>query len=125
MNLPRVLLELNFLVRSTYELQVRLQQDEYTSEDLETIIMDVLFSGCRTLHIYRDDAGPTYGTEETPYLETLALNVCHTYDPICDRLHEEGGAEASPRQRAELLELILREEIDKLGDTVKGIYSRM
>ena len=112
MNLPRVLLELNFLVRSTYELQVRLQQDGYTREDLETIIMDVLFSGCRTLHIYRDDAGPIYGTGETPYLQTLAMSVCHTYDAICDRLHEEGGAEASQTERAELLELILREEIE-------------
>ena len=125
MNQPRVLLELNFLIRSTYELQVRLQQDEYTREDLETIIMDVLFSGCRTLHIYRDDAGPIYGTGETPYLETLAMSVCHSYDVICERLHDEGGAEASPTERAELLEVVLSEEVDKLSDTVVGIYSRM
>jgi hypothetical protein len=125
MNQSRVLLELNFLVRSTYEFQVKLQQKGYTKEDLETIIMDVLFSGCRTLQIYRDDAGPIYSSEETPYLETLAMNVCHTYDTICERLHEEGGAEASLVDRAELLEVVLRDEIEKLGETVKGIYSRM
>ena len=125
MNQSRVLLELNFLIRSTYELQVKLQQDGYTKEDLETIVMDVLFSGCRTLHIYRDDAGPIYSSEETPYLETLAMNVCHTYDVICERLHDEGGAEASLTGRAELLEVVLSEEVDKLSDTVVGIYSRM
>ena len=125
MNQSRVLLELNFLIRSTYELQVRLQQDDYTREELETIIMDVLFSGCRTLHIYRDDAGPIYVTEETPYLETLVVSMCHTYDAICERLHEEGGAEASLTDRAELLEVVLRDEIDKLGDTVIEIYRRM
>ncbi len=125
MNQSRVLLELNFLIRSTYELQVKLQQDGYTKEDLETIIMDVLFSGCRTLHVYRDDAGPIYSSEETPYLETLAISVCHTYDAICERLHEEGGAEASLTERAEFLEVVLSEEVDKLSDTVVGIYSRM
>ncbi len=125
MNQSRVLLELNFLIRSTYELQVRLQQDDYTREDLETIIMDVLFSGCRTLHIYRDDAGPIYDTGETPYLETLVVSVCHTYDAICERLHEEGGAEASLVDRAELLEVVLRNEVEKLGETVVGIYSRI
>ena len=125
MNLPRVLLELNFLIRSTYELQVKLQQDGYGREDLEPIIMDVLFSGCRTLHIYRDDAGPIYDPQGSPYLQTLAMSVCHTYDTICERLHEEGAAEASLADRAALLEVVLRDEIDKLGDTVKGIYSRM
>ncbi|MGB3780791.1 MAG: hypothetical protein WA960_20680 [Tunicatimonas sp.] len=125
MNQFRVLLELNFLIRSIYELQVKLQQDEYTKEDLETIIMDVLFSGCRTLHIYREDAGPIYRPDETPYLQTLAMSVCHTYDVICERLHEKGGAEASLTGRAELLEVVLSEEVDKLSDTVVSIYSRM
>lgn len=87
--------------------------------------MEVLFSGCRTLHIYRDDTGPIYRSEETPYLETLAMSVCHTYDVICERLHEEGGAEASLTDRAELLEVVLRDEVEKLGETVVEIYSRM
>ena len=125
MNQSRVLLEINFLVRSTYELQVKLQQDGYLHEELETIIMDVLFSGCRTIHIYRDDTEPIYDTGETPYLQTLAISVCHTYDTICERLHKEGGAQASVVDRAELLEMVLRDEIEKLGDTVVEIYRRI
>ena len=125
MNQTRVLLEVNFLVRSTYELQVKLQQDGYQHEELETMIMDVLFSGCRTIHIYREDTAPVYDTEETPYLQTLAMSVCHTYDTICERLHEEGADVASMTARAEMLEAVLRDEIEKLGDTVIEIYRRL
>lgn len=125
MNTERVLLELNFLVRTTHELQLKLQGDGVPAEHLEVIVMDVLLSGCRTAHTMRVDENPVYDPDELPHLETLFMSVCQTYDDICGRVIDEAADCEDLNQRDEIRQVIFREEIAQLSNTVTSIYRRL
>ena len=124
MNTERVSLELDFIIRTTHELQLKLQGDRVPAEHLEVIIMDVLLSGCRTVHTRRVDGELAYDADELPYLETMFMSVCHTYDEICERVIEEAYDIEDLYERDLIRQAIFREKIAQLNDTVSSIYCK-
>ena len=124
MNLARVLHEVNFLIWSTYELQLKLQGDGLLLEQIETIIINVLGAGCRIIHTHRTDNQNNYHQSELPYVEMLLKSVCESYDVICERILDEAATQALASVQFHQQNIIMFEELEKLNETVTAIYKK-